>query len=283
MPKVWSAQEERKQREEQKQIASKELSSYAGKLRLLRPVYFVPGWTYEFSECWTSPYLTSYVPIKRYVTRLFSNYDQAFFITFSLKESKGCKSFLDFGALLKEKIRKQAPKNGFDLVGHSMGGLDSIAAITNEQDPLTGVINLITAATPHRGSEWGEMCLNHDISNWRKLKPHQVFQGVNLDPDQHPIQQINTVQNRQKLINSLNKLYCLGGTRDMAVFGSSKFNVDGLTDAQKAKVDILEPYGGAQHSETWGITQDPRAMRDIVRILVAIPLEKPKMNEGIVS
>lgn len=277
---MWSAQEERKQREEQKQRALEEILSCKGKINLSRPVFFVPGWTDEFNACWMASYINSYVPIKRYIIRLFSNYEEAFFITFSRKDSMSCKSFFDFSVILREKIRKLASKAEFDLVGHSMGGLDSIAAIIDEKDPLVGVKNLITVATPHRGSELGELCQNHAIRDWRKLKPHQVVQGVSLDPDQHPIQHINSIQNRRRLIGCIDKLYCMGGTRDMAVFGSSKFNTDDFTDAEKAKVEILVQYGGATHCGRCGITQDARAIRDIFRILIGKPLEKPNFNFG---
>jgi triacylglycerol esterase/lipase EstA (alpha/beta hydrolase family) len=164
-----------------------------------------------------------------------------------------------------------------------MGGLDAVAAIIDEDEPLGGLKNLVTVATPHRGSEWGDTCEIHAIQDLRKLKPYQIPQGVNLDPDHQEIQKINRIENRQKLVDNLNKLYCLGGTKDMAVFSSSKFNIDGLTEAEKSKIETLEQYGGATHSGRNGITQDPRALRDIIRILADIPLAKQRKNFGFVN
>ena len=73
-------------------------------------------------------------------------------------KSRSCKSFFDFGDILKDKIHKRIGKRKhFDLVGHSMGGLDSVAAITDEEQTLKHVNKLITVATPHQGSELGEI------------------------------------------------------------------------------------------------------------------------------
>ncbi len=282
----WSAQEDRRIRDQEKKAALEEIRSNIGKGKLSRTVFFVPGWTDEFSTCWMNPYLpySTYVPIKRHVARLYQNYDLCSFVTFSARDSRSCKSFIDFGKILKEKIRKvPGGLKSFDVVGHSMGGLDTIAAILDESDPLEGVNYFITAATPHRGSFWGDACKIPIVQKRRKLKPHQIIQGENLDPDHKPIQYINRVDNRARFLKSIKRLYCLGGTRDTAVFSSSYFDTTGLTPDLQAKVELVERYDGARHAGAGGITQDPRCMRDVLRVLMGKPLDRPQFNYGKVS
>jgi hypothetical protein len=158
---------------------------------------------------------------------------------------------------------------------HSMGGLDSVAAIIDEEKPLLNVQNLVTVATPHQGSELGELG-----PILRKYKPHHAIQCVNLDPDQLPIKLINKLDARETLLSRVKNLFCLMGTRDMAVMKSARYNSEGL-DAQlyQRKVEITE-IEGATHSQRYGITQDPRLILCVVRILLGIELEKPQFNYG---
>lgn len=107
----------------------------------------------------------------------------------------------------------------FINVGHSMGGLDSVAAIIDNEEPLLNANDLITVATPHQGSELGEIG-----PIFRKYKLHHASQCINLDPDQLPIKLINKLGTRQLLLSRVNKLYCLMGTRDQAVMRSARYN-----------------------------------------------------------
>ena len=157
-----------------------------------------------------------------------------------------------------------------------MGGLDAVAAIIDDEGPLENVYNLITVATPHQGSQLGEL---GPIFN--KYEKYHALQCVNLDPDNHPIQWINEIEERRKLVERIHKLYCLMGSRDMAVMRSARFDVSGLSeDLVQSKVDFIEQIGGATHSQNLGITQDPRAMLMIINLLVGIEPEKPKYNYG---
>ena len=107
------------------------------KLELKRPVFFIPGWTDESCVCWMSPYLSRGMCMKEWVPRIIKNPDLVNYVSFSNKESESCKSFFDFGDILKEKIwGRIGKKTDFDSVGHSMGGLDAVAAITDEEDTL---------------------------------------------------------------------------------------------------------------------------------------------------
>ena len=271
---VQEMQEERKR---QKENALKKLEELAeNKIELKRPVFFVPGWTDENNVCWKTSYQKGYIPIKYWISRTTRNPDLAEYITFSIKESKKCKSFFDFGDILKEKIWNKIDKDKeFNLVGHSMGGLDSVAAIIDSEDPLLNVNDLITVATPHQGSELGEIG-----PIFRKYKPHHASQCINLDPDQLPIKLINKLENRKTLLKRVNKLYCLMGTRDQAVMRSARYNKKDLEPELYAKkVEVIE-FGGATHSQKYGITQDLKVILSILNILTGVELERPKYNYG---
>lgn len=246
------------------------------KLELKRPVFFIPGWTDEACVCWSTPYLKRGTCLKEWVRKVVKNPGLVNYVSFTEKESKGCKSFFDFGDILKKRIWKEIGKRaGFDLVGHSMGGLDAIAAITDEENTLRNVDKLITVATPLQGSELGEIG-----PVFRKYPEHIAAQCVNLDPDQPAIKLINKPDAREKLLNRVNKLYCLMGTRDQAVMRSARFNKEGIDPKfYQKKVELLV-IDGATHSRKYGITQDSRSILAILKILCDIELEKPKCNYG---
>lgn len=270
-------QEMLEERKRQKKNALDKLNKFSeSKIKLKRPVFFVPGWTDEECVCWKFPYIKNYVPIKEWITTVVENSEIVYYVTFSEKETKASSSFLDLGDVLKTKVwDKIGDKKEFDLVGHSMGGLDSVAAITDNVEPLNNVHNLITVATPHQGSELGEIG-----PVFRKYDRHHALQCLNLDPDQPAIKLINKLDVRKRLLEDINELYCLMGTRDMAVMKSARFNKEGIdVDLYQRKVDIIE-FGGATHSQKYGITQDPRVILAVINLLVGTEPEKPKYNYG---
>lgn len=277
MPTTGPVQEMQKQRRKQKAEAKKKLENFVlNKISLQRPVFFVPGWTDETNVCWKTAYKNGYTPIKEWISKIYGNHHLAHYITFSNKESKKCRSFLDFAVILKTRIWSQiGGKTKFDIVAHSMGGLDADAAITDDNNPLENVHNFITVATPHLGSELGELG-----PKFKKYQPHHAIQCVNLDPDQLPIKFINTLEKRKILLNRIHKLYCLMGTQDMAVMRSARYNKNGLnSDLYKKMIEIVE-FEGAGHSQKFGITQDPRAILAIINILTGVKLTKTDSNYG---
>ena len=270
-------EEMREERKRQKQNALNKLEEFTNvKITLKRPVFFVPGWTDEDNTWWTISNKKFGISVKEWFSGIFKNCDLVEYITFSDDESERCKSFLDFGPILKNKILHKIGENQeFDLTGHSMGGLDSVAAIIEETSPLLKVNNLITVATPHEGRELSDL-----LPKFRKCELHHAMQCVNLDPDQFPVKHINEVEIRIELLDRVKKLYCFTGTIDMAVMRSAKYNKEGLDpDLYKNKVEIIE-VGGASHTEKNGITLDPRVALNIINILMGFPLEKPKYNYG---
>lgn len=136
---------EQRKREQQKQRALEKLSSLAGQgASLKRHVFFVPGWTGEEGKAWKEPYpklLKGHGPVKSWIEKIVQNPDRVTYVSyvdFSSQESKNSRSFLDFGELLKARVRSKiaGSQEPVDLIGHSMGGLDILAAITQGEPPL---------------------------------------------------------------------------------------------------------------------------------------------------
>ena len=263
------------QRQDERQQAVAQLEALAQHPPTLqRPVFFVPGWTDEQNRCWTSPYRSGDVTINTLLARTMRNPTSARYVTFTQRQSQRSTSFLDFGRLLKRRIVKAIGDAPCDLVGHSMGGLDAIAAMLDDARPRLRVTNLVTVATPHQGSELGEIAaqLGH-------FSPHHALQAKHLDPDQPPIQFLNQLDTRRALLQRVGRLWCLMGTRDMAVMRSARYRTDGLSAALKQKIEVID-IGGARHSAIYGITQDPRLILGVITILLGMAVEPPRYHDG---
>ena len=256
------------------------------KLSLQHDVFFVPGWTDEDATCWLEPYQTGYTTMNDWIKMVVLNPEKAHFITFSETESKKCESFLDFAEILKKHIDDTIGlSTPIDLVGHSMGGLDIVAAITQEPNPLLNVKTCITVATPHLGSDLGglQFALNNVIE---RVPDYQAIQGKNLDPQEEPIIILNKLETRKTLLNRIEKLYTFTGTRDTATFGVARLCENDLDSTlYKEKVVDFHPIDGACHSSecclyVQGITQDCRTIVNILDILSGKELDIQQGNYG---
>lgn len=282
--------EEAAKRERQKQRALEKLNSLAGKgVSLNRQVFFVPGWTGEEGKAWKEPYpklLKGHGPIKNWIDRIVRNPDRVTYVSyldFSVEESKASASFLDFGELLKKKVRsKLASDEPIDLIGHSMGGLDIVAAITQGNDALMNVENCVTVASPLKGVPYGRFVEQVDkLLPFLHWEPYHHIQVRNMDEHCKAIRQINELENRARLLERVKALYQLEGTQDSTVMRNARLRTDGLPETLKQKVNQLV-IEGASHSGATGITQDPRTMLHLVSVIADIPIEKPAMNYGFV-
>lgn len=104
----------------------------AAPVTLERPVYFVPGWRDEQGGCWTR--MKEWLP---YVVKNAATH--VFFVEFFATDGglvPPWEDFLDFGDDLAELVEKDVGASGglVDLVCHSMGGLDTFAAIAMLDD-----------------------------------------------------------------------------------------------------------------------------------------------------
>ena len=276
-------EEMREERKRQKQNALNKLEELTkDRIALKRPAFFVPGWTDELCACWGRSDSNN-ICIKDWLTKICSNPEEARYIDFE-KETSQCVSFLDFGEVLKNKIWAYIGKDKeFDIVGHSMGGLDIRAAITQNK-PLLNTQNCLTVATPHQGDNLGGM----DVwlrkiplikSLWDKIRKetsYQVEQSKGLDPDYAPIKTINKVDNITAFLEKIWQLYEFKGTMDFTVKGSAYINeTDISSELCKNKIKKVA-IDGADHTGKIGITQDPRTILAIIKILLGVKLEELK-------
>jgi len=270
-----SVQEMIAERKKQRKNAYKKLMELMrSKIELERPVFFVPGWTDESCFNWKYGYRNQ-APMKVWASKITKNPAMLNFTTFTLEESKSCVSFIDFGKILKDNIESKIGKQQeFDLIGHSMGGLDIRAAIAIHG--LKNAYNCITVATPHKGTDLAGIAAK--INNY---PAHHKIQCQNLDPDYEPIQKINSLENRKAFLGGICKLYQFVGSRDMAVMKSAKIDKKGLSTALCDKIVTVE-IGGATHSAEGGITRDVRVVLAIINIFMGVELEQPKRNYGYV-
>jgi len=279
---VDPVQEESAKRKRQKEQALAQLDSLAGQgLALKRPVFFVPGWTDESAAAWLSPYTPRNTTTKTWIDRIFRNAaEYAVYVTF-LDESPRCHSFCDFGPFVIGKIGERQP---CDCVGHSMGGLDIAAAVALCDPPLQNVQNFVTFGSPLRGTEWGEV--KYKLGG---LSSYLLDQVKSMDPDQPFIKRLQSPESLQHLLSRVKNEYSLYGTRDMAVRRSPKLSYKDIDpnwqgadpEEFKKKVRVID-IQGAEHTGSLGITQDPRAILWLVRILGDLPLPEEKLNHGYV-
>jgi len=273
------------------------------KIRLKRDVFFVPGWTDQACVCWTEPYMESGIdrragweytvkdweyilenPEKMHYLQLVEN-DNSISITrnregkikkveFKSDPTYNYTNFFQFAELIKSKIRASGAKE-FDLVGHSMGGLDSISAVALdrklddhqevrdfiETDPLEGLGLLITVATPYKGSTPADLVKNTKIDEWFRPEWSDGIrkQCENMAHDSKFISIINQKDIRERLLEKAKiGVYTFSGEKDGAVTSE---------DAFIAGAHNHEPFELILHSQRMGITQDPRTHFELFTLL----------------
>ncbi len=283
-------------------------------LRLKRPVFLVPGWTDQACFCWTEPYTEGGVArrpgweytIQDWVEKIVdpADHDKVVFIKnvedeknlqvkrFTSGPRKGkvrtaawigdatgeYENFFQFSELLKSKIRA-AGAGEYDLIGHSMGGLDIISAVVLERQldqepevqrfiktpPLEGTHHIITVSTPFRGSPGAGLIKNTQLDeifmpNWSQGIRKQ---GEAMAPDSSFIKIITHAERQRRLIQKVSgSVHTFGSQNDRAVPDSHRM-IDGANNHPAGSFEL------AQHSQRMGIPQDPRIALEIFRILVS--------------
>jgi len=264
------------------------------RIRLKRDIFFVPGWTDQACICWTEPYVESGADIRRgweYTVKdweyIIENPEKMHYIQlvenensiniirnkqgkikkveFKSDPSYGYTNFFQFAELVKSKIRATGARE-FDLVGHSMGGLDIISAIALDRnldayqevkdfiktESLERFGLMITVATPYRGSVPADLVKHTKIDEWFRSEWSDGIrkQCDNLAHDSRFIGIINQNEIRERLLSKAKiGVHTFSGCNDRAVRPEDAF----IEDAHNH-----ESFELVSHSQRMGITQDPR-------------------------
>ncbi|GEM_PF-1656971 len=280
--------EESAKRQRQKEQALAKLGSLAGQsISLKRHVFFVPGWAGEEGQAWKGydkPVLKGHGSIKSWMDKIVKNPDKVTYVSylnFSQQESANSRSFFDFAEILKARVRTHAAMDEpVDLIGHSMGGLDILAAITQGKDALRNVENCVAVASPLRGIVYSQFVrLADQLFPGMKWEPYHYVQVRNLATTCAAIRKINSLENRVKFLSRVKAFYHVEGTQDPTIMRSARLRTEVLPKHLKAKIEQLV-IEGASHSGAAGITHDPRTVLYLLSIIADIPIEKPKLNYG---
>lgn len=279
------AEKLREERLDEIKSSTSELESYkTGKLKLQCPTFFVPGWTGENCSAWKKQYSgiplkfkEFFLPIKYWLENIIENPEYAEFIDF-VDETKDILSFIGFGKVLKEKIERKLKAlsaercSPVNLAGHSMGGLDSRAAVLDKKDPLLNVRNLITVGTPNNGNKFVRLVAN-------KYPRHHKEQCLSMHPNSDAMKLINKPESKITLLNSIEKFYIFMGLKDMVAGKSPKLSKEGIpAELYEEKVKIIQATSD-EHTDKDGITQDPRMILSIIKVLCGIKL-RSSGNKG---
>jgi hypothetical protein len=258
------------------------LKNNTGKLSLSQPLFLVTGWTDESASCWTA------APncIEFWGNKIFSNWAAKRTILQFPDEQAGFKfpagfqvggedvggetmnDFRDFGDLVRATIRGAVPPDArdgeYDVVCHSMGGLDTFAALVplTAARPLTPAEQLpaarhyVTLDTPFRG-----------VPNIGVIEPStgpRHTQGEALKVGSPLLQDV--VDKRASLIDRTQTLSCYGvdtasfvevpkSSSDLMLpLGSSQLFFDDNGNSVKGRLSYIAPrIPGAVHSGGGGI------------------------------
>ena len=274
------------------------------KFALKRDLFFIHGWSDEDNVCWTCSYDEigkdaapdwEYT-IKDWIDKLITNKDERVHyvklvyaeenikhryewgqikLDIETDETFEYENFFQFAELLKYKITLSRSTEQIDLICHSMGGLDSVAAIAadKEQDatgtiyhsPIQGVNQLITVSTPHQGSPAANLSDTELAKVLLRQSEYIRTQGSNMRPTSDFIKLVNDVSIRNQLLDRVSFMHMFGGGSDIVV-PTSNYMIK-TTGLKKSNYKVYPTLSEATHSQAMGITQDPRMSLSIFKLL----------------
>ena len=261
---------------ERKRARERLKARFDAPVTLPRRVYFVPGWRDEMGDCWST--VEEWIPyvVKNYRTHVS-------FIQFTAGGGGAVppwEDFLDFADELAEVVHRDVDGSGeqVDLVAHSMGGLDSAAAIAlldGQPDltaaPLTCVHTLVTYDSPFLGFAAAENELFEKLVRKDHGDPWVLLQLGAMHEDAKAILRLDAARNA-----------FLGGVAAFWPRGAD--NYDGLLEVTHRSAS----FGGAAHFDpavrdryrgyrvwsdtthsgvTHGVTHDVRAIHEMLELL----------------
>ncbi len=256
------------------------------KLTLSKPTFFIPGWTAEDSKTWYEEFPGSeefYKPVEYWLDRIVLNRDYARRVTLE-KESSESTNIFQFGEKLKLRLDCEAAGGELSLVGHSMGGLVSRAAVYCDKGEPLKVNDLITLGTPNRGAYIAKLFnfkrfVDFFSRTSKQLTPQQVEQAKSMAMDSPDMKLMNS-ENCWKVISQrINNFLIFMGMKDLAVQNSPELQLSkSLREALQTKIRTFQT-SSVEHTGRHGITQDPRILLPVIKSLCGIQL-KDNNNHG---
>jgi pimeloyl-ACP methyl ester carboxylesterase len=257
---------------------------------LQRRAYFVPGFTDEDGRsCWGEPgspglCLASQLP------EVCANPELARFVDFTGGGAPPrYENFIRFGAHLARLVEQDRAAAGsvggaaeVDLVCHSMGGLDALAAIALLDDypelgapPLPAVRNVITFDTPFLGFAAAANPLLGKLKRMQRPdEPWLTSQLLAMETRSLRIAEV--AQARDEFLSRVRAFWPRGADNTAGLIEvpheSASFGDAGdFAPAVRERYRGYRPWEDTSHSGAKGLTRDPRALVEVLEILTGGP------------
>lgn len=254
---------------------------------LPRSTYFVPGWRDEQGHCWKT--MEAWLPLV-----IANAKTHVHFLEFVAPDGGPIppwEDFLDFADDLAHLVHHDtAGAAEFDLVGHSMGGLDSLAAIALlgnhpelPEKPVTNVHTVITYDTPFLGFASAESDLLKKFVTASRQDPWVLLQLAAMQKNSKRIAEVALA--RDAFLAGVSEFWPRGADNydgllevehDSAKFGGP----ESFGPNVRGRYHAYATWGDTTHSGVNGVTQDLRAVLETVQILTGTRDENADLFAG---
>ena len=262
--------------------------STGGRFALSRRVYFVPGFTDESGlSCWGDDGLDK-LCFATEVPEVCGNPGRATFVRFDGDgEPPPYEDFIRFGAHLARLVEADRAAAGpaadgeeVDLVCHSMGGLDALAAIALLDDhpglgapPLLRVRNLVTFDTPFLGFAAARNPLYGKLKRMQRPDEPWLMSQL-LAMDARSLRIIEAAGARDRFLSRVGAFWPrgadnTGGLIEVPHESASFGEPEDFAAAHRDRYRGYRAWEDTSHSGAKGLTRDPRAIVEALTILTA--------------
>jgi len=255
-------------------------------LTLRRRAYFVPGFTDEDGRsCWGEPGSPA-LSLASQLPGVCANPELATFVDFAADGAPPrYEDFIRFGAHLARLVMQDRAAAGtaggaaeVDLVCHSMGGLDALAAIALLDDypeldapPLAGVRNVITFDTPFLGFAAASNPLFAKLKRMQRPdEPWLTSQLLAMETRSLRIAEV--AQARDEFLSRVQAFWPRGadnaaGLLEVPHESASFGEPEDFARASRQRYRGYRAWEDTSHSGAKGLTRDPRAIVEALEIL----------------
>jgi hypothetical protein len=246
-------------------------------LMLARPVYFVPGWTDELGH-------SAWAKMEPWVAAVCANAAmRSHFVEFvgpDRTSPPAHPSFLEFGRDLARLVASDAEAQmlGADFVCHSMGGLDTLAAIAlideRPDDDLRRIAvarRVITLDTPFRGFSAAANDLFQTFVRARRPDEPAIFSQLRAMREDAP-EIAAAWAARDGFLAGVEGFWArgadnAGGLIEVPHESASFGRAEDFAPAVRSRYRGYRAWEGTSHSGPSGVTSDLRAIAEVLEIL----------------